>query len=379
MKILIITEFFPKSEKGELRGGVEARAFYMAKYLAEKYETHIICSREPHTSEEDNINNIKIHRCGPIRNYTQGGSITKRLSFIYQTIKKARNIKPDLVDGYNWICYLATLKIAKKLNIPSIATYHDVWIGDWIKNMGLISGILGSIMEKYILSKKWSLFIANSKVTKNKLIKQNIKADKISVVYNGVDFKKFNNINTQKDVEPTICYIGRLVKYKKVDILIKALKKIKNNLPQIKLKIIGSGPEINKIKTLAKNLDLENNITFLGFIKNHEKVIAHLKKSHVFCLPSIVEGFGMVAVEAMAAGIPYVCTNIPPIREATKNGKGGLLFEKNNINDLKNKLLKILLDNQLYQSLANEGPVYTKRYDWSKIGQELEKTYYNLV
>jgi len=99
-----------------------------------------------------------------------------------------------------------------------------------------------------------------------------------------------------------------------------------------------TGPEEVNLKKLVNKLNLRANVEFLGFIENHDDVIRQLKASDVFALPSIVEGFGMVVIEAMAAGIPYVASDIPPIREVTSKGIGGLLFEPTNCEDLALKL-----------------------------------------
>lgn len=154
MNILIITEYFPSSEECNVKGGVEARAFYIAKNLAKNHNVYVITSWEEGLSQKDEFCGISVIRCGKQRKYSQGGSFIERLSFMNEAVKTGKKLDVDIVEGYNFITYPVAYNISKKLNIPRVATYHDVWLGgEWIKNLGFF-GIFGEILERYILSKK---------------------------------------------------------------------------------------------------------------------------------------------------------------------------------------------------------------------------------
>ena len=379
MKILIVIEYFPKSDNCEVRGGVEARCFYIAKELSKKNDVIILTSWEQGTKKEDYFSGIKVIRCGKQRKYSQSGSILARISFTISSYLVGRSIKTDIVEGYNFLSYLSAYYIAKKNNAKSIATYHDVWLGSWIKNVGFITGIFGELYERLNLSRKWDCFIANSYFTKENLVKVRINKDRINVVYNGVDLENYNKIKAIKESNTTICCIARLVSYKKVDDLINALSIIKKKIPNIKCNIIGIGPEEDNLKNLSKRLDLDKNVDFLGTLEDHKEVIKKIKESHLFCLPSIVEGFGMVVVEAMAANVPYICSDIKPIKEITNNGKGGLLFSAGNYNDLADKILELLDNKKLYIVKKKEAILFVKQYDWKLIVKKLQKIYDGLL
>jgi len=160
-----------------------------------------------------------------------------------------------------------------------------------------------------------------------------------------------------------------------VDVLIEAIAQIRGEIPNIKLNIIGTGPELQNLQMIVREFRLDNNVKFLGFIPSHKEVLTVIKRSHVFCLPSVVEGFGIVVVEAMACSTPYVCSDIPPLREVTNSGIGGLLFRKGDAEDLAQKILSLLRNEDLYNKSLKQGPELAKKYDWEKIAQQTEIFY----
>jgi len=378
MNILIATEYFPSSEECDVKGGVEARAFYIAKNLAENHNVYVITSWEEGLPQKDEICGINVIRCGKQRKYSQCGSFTERLSFMKEAVKIGKKLDVDIVDGYNFITYPVAYKISEKLGIPRIATYHDVWLGgEWIKNIGFF-GIFGEILERYVLSKKWDKFIAVSGYTKEKLISAGIDGNNIEIVYNGVNLEEYQKIKVPKE-KNTLCYVGRLVKYKKVDDLIKLVNIIKTDFPDVKLKIIGTGPEKESLEKMVKNLHLEDNVEFLGFVEKHEDVLKHIKSSTIFSLPSTVEGFGMVTIESVASETPYVNSAIPPTIEITENGKGGLLFEPENVSDLTIKIKMLLEDRELYYKKQQECLKLSKKYDWKKLARKVGDIYLDVL
>jgi glycosyltransferase involved in cell wall biosynthesis len=172
--------------------------------------------------------------------------------------------------------------------------------------------------------------------------------------------------------------VARLVEYKKVDDLIRAVKIIKNDIPDLQCKIVGTGPMEKKLKHLSRELDLEDTIEFCGFVEKHENVLKIINSSHIFCLPSIVEGFGIVIVEAMGCGVPFVAAEIPPVMEAS-NEKGGLFFQPENWKDLAEKLKYILNNHDVYENLQKEGLSHSKKYTGEYVGRELEILYKKLM
>jgi len=371
MRIVIATEFFPKSEKVEIRGGVEARAFHVAKQLAKTHDVTILTTREHGTEKKDEFLGIEVLRFGKERKYSQKGSLVERLSFITEGGKIKREF--DIVDGYNFISYPLAWEIAKRNKVPAIATYHEVWVGRWVKNIG-VGGVLGELLERYVLSRDWDKFIAVSRFTEDKLRRAGVRGRKIEVIPNGIEIKEYLKTKVKKFPLPTICCISRLVEYKHVNDLLNALAIVKEEIPEIRCKIIGSGPEEKRLKSLAIRLNLEKNVEFMGFIEEHREVIKVLKASHIFCLPSVTEGFGLVLLEAMASQVPYVASEIEPLVEVTDR-KGGLFFKPLDCKDLADKLLQMLKERKMQKKCIKEGLQQVQNYEWKSIVKRIEEVY----
>jgi len=374
MRITIITEYFPSSAKVDIRGGVEGRCFYLGRELAKRHEVTVITSFSEGARREETIARMRVLRVGPHHPYTHKGAVMSRLLFAKAAEKAASRVPADIIDGTNFISYLPAFAASRMLDIPAIATYHEVWVGSWIKNKGIVTGSLGSIWERIVLTKPWEHFIAVSEFTKERLIDQGIRSKEVAVIPNGVDLSFYKG-EVKKAKKPTICCISRLTPQKRVDDLIDAFYIVKKELPDAQCIIIGVGDEEARLRRIAANLGLGDSVRFLGFVKEHRKVIEHLKASHVLCLPSIMEGFGMVILEAMASGVPYVCTDIPPLKEVTDGGRGGLLCKQKDRSDLADKLLALLKDKRLYAKKAAEGLRHSKAFDWKNIARKVEDTY----
>lgn len=372
MKIIYLSEYFPYSEK-DISGGVEKRCYNIAKRLAEHNDITIITSWKKGQIRKQVLNNIKIIRVGPNHEYSNEKNIVSRLRFTIAAYNTAKKLNADIIEGYNFITYLPAYYAAKKNNSKKIITYHEIWIGDWIKNKGFLTGFLGEIWERKTLSLKWDHIISVSDFTAKKISKCSKYKNKIKVVPNGIDLNHY--ITKSKKYEtPTIITVSRLTKFKRVKDIIYATYLIKKDIPNIKLIIIGKGDEINNLRDLTNRLKIKDNVEFAGFV-DEEKLKILLNKSHVFCSASVLEGFGIVILEAMASGLPYVCSDIAPFKEITQNGKGGFIFKQRNHKDLANKI-KILIENKkIYNQKTKEAKEVIKKYDWDKLSEEIVKIY----
>ncbi len=376
--VVIVSEFFPRSASGESRGGVEMRCWHIAQRITADYGVTVITSREPKLPDNDYFGDIQVLRRGPTREYSQAGSLFKRFQFMLDVYKTIRSLRPKIVDAQSYVAYLPAFCAAKKVGAFSIATYHDVWKGRWLKLSGIM-GIIGEVYERICLSRKWNLFIANSGFTKKGLTRAGIQDSNIEVVHNGIDLKMIKSIEAEKYSQPTICSITRLVPYKRVVDLIRAMVIVKKDIPNVQCKIVGMGQDFSLLKKEIKKRNMAGSIELLGFVSSSKEVMKILKRSHVFCLPSEIEGFGIVIAEAMASSVPVVASNIPPIAEVTRKGRGAFLVKPRSVDKLANALTTMLSDQELQQKYIEQGLEIAQEYNWDKIGVRVSELYKKLA
>ncbi len=360
MRVSILTDYFPQSSKGEFTGGVEARCFYIAKYLRKKGHTITILAR---------------NTTGETWGYSSFSSIPERGLFLLRMFGQAIKLDFDVIEGTNFINNFLAGVIGFLKRKPVVYWYPDVWLGQWQENTGLFA-VIGETIERGALLMPANCYIAISDVVKNKLIKAGISRGKIRRVYCGVDFTEIEEVQRNKSIKRyDLCVVGRMLSYKHVEIIVEAMNLVKKKYPEISLAVVGQGPRKKRLVDLVSQLSLQKNVTFLGHIPEHLQVLKTIYSSRIYCSASIVEGFGISIIEAAALGIPYVASKIPVVQEVTKEGRGGKLFQPLNKNDLASKLYQLLTDKNLYIKCFQEGKILAKNYDWEKIAQETEKVY----
>jgi len=358
-KLLFLTEFFPQDKKLVFTGGVEARTYYLSKKAQKDFQVKVISS----SSKKIPATFLSV--------------FTRTYYLIYSFFKALKN-DFDLIEASNFVSYLPAFLVAKLKQKPTIAWIPDVLGKDWFQ-FGKFVGLSGFILEKISLRLNWDHIIALSHSTKDKLIKTGIDQSKITVVHGGIEPEEFKIKKPQKFSQFTIICIARLVRTKRIKDLITAFSNLKPGiLKNANLIIIGQGPLEAELIQLAKQLKISDKIKFQKNL-TRQQLIHTLYRSHLFCLPSTVEGFGLVTIEAMAANLPVVIADIPTNQEITHQGQGTLFFKPNNSTDLTQKLEKIIKNKNLYQQKQQQGITLAKSYSWDKIYKQTKKVYQKFI
>jgi N-acetyl-alpha-D-glucosaminyl L-malate synthase BshA len=242
---------------------------------------------------------------------------------------------------------------------PLIITVHGSDITLLAKNP-LAGPIIGFVLGKA------DRVVAVSSFLKDEVKELGVPEEKIEVIYGGVA--------VSEDMEPfepagrAVTFIGSLVPQKGVDVLIEAFKEVKTE--DATLVIVGDGPERKRLEAMAPD-----NIQFLGRRKGIKNV---LEKSDLLVLPSKEEGFGLVLLEAMAAGVPVVATNVGGIGEIVEDGQSGILVEKDNPEQLAEAIDRVLQVGELAKTLVENGLEKAKGFTWKKMGGEIDGLYAKL-
>ncbi len=166
--------------------------------------------------------------------------------------------------------------------------------------------------------------------------------------------------------QPGILCVAHLYPRKDVATLLRAIRQMETDAL---LRIVGIGPELTRLRRLCRDLHLESRVTFLEHI-SFAQLAQEYRNADVFCLPSRQEGFGIVLLEAMAAGLPVVAARTAAIPEVVPDGQCGLLVEPGDVAGFAAALDALLKDSALRQRLGNAGLARAEQYDAPCIGRE---------
>ena len=361
MKILWLTEFFPASDNIETTGGVEARCYFVARDLKNLGHSVEVIADRTYGSRWSHLS-LKTLFTG----------LPYYLRLLVRSVQ-ALDKDFDLVEGTNYTTYPFAWFIGMIRHKPVVFWYPDVFLGQWLNNIGP-AGVIGEFIERLILKLPVAKYIAISESTRTKLIKAGIPANKIELIYCGVDFNEIEKINkVDKQIKYDLISVARLVSYKRVIDLVKATNKLRTKFPNIRLAIVGQGPERRKLERIVANSSLRNNIDFLGYIPRHQDVLLLMSESRVFCLPSIAEGFGIVAIEAAALGKPVIIFNPSGEPDPISYVKDGIALGAYNELELKKKLTDLLYNKKISNSFEKQRNEAIKKYIYKNDGKTAER------
>ena len=212
-------------------------------------------------------------------------------------------------------------------------------------------------------------FEAISESTADDLVGRGIARDHVRVIYPGVNAGHFTPLSGTRAPVPTFAYIGRLKRYKGVDIVMRAFAQVSH--PGAVLEIAGAGDYRADLETLAAALDLGGRVRFLGFVSEAEK-LALLRRSWAVALASPKEGWGLTNVEAAACGTPVVASNSPGIRESVFDGETGFLAPHGDVEALAEAMNRLAASRDRVEAMGARARTFAESFTWDKAAAETE-------
>lgn len=218
-------------------------------------------------------------------------------------------------------------------------------------------------------------FAVISPSTKDDLIRRGIDERALEVVLCGLDHSIYRRIaGLDRNTNPTIVHFGRIRKYKSVDIVIRAFKRVKEALPDARLWIVGGGPEKDELVALVGNLGLQDTVRFTGVLKT-EELVTILNQAHLFLNASPKEGWGLTVVEANACGVPVVASDRPGLRDSVRHGETGFLVDYGDEEAFAARSLELLRDPELWGRMSEAGLKWAQSLTWEKCASEMERIF----
>lgn len=296
--------------------------------------------------------------------------------------KKLNEEKFDIIHSHEFfqMCSLMAFNASKNKNSPFILTQHGSSppINKFIRAGYLLNKIT---VGKYIM-KKADRVIALTPEVKNDLVNIGVYENKIDIIPTGVSVDKYKPTNkplTQMDFiekDFIILFVGRLVENKGVINLIMAFKKVLDEKVKANLVIVGEGNLKKKLIDLTKKLGLSENVHFMGSFKQEMMPYVY-PKANVLVLPTIYkEPFGIVAIEALASGIPVIATEIDGLKYIINDGDVGFLVKPNDIESLSKKILEIMENDKLRDTMRiNARRRAVEEFSWGTIAERIYNAY----
>lgn len=236
--------------------------------------------------------------------------------------------------------------IAKKKKLPFVGSFHTLipYATHYISKRKKVQDFAKDVAWKYL---KWYYGSCDVTIVPSNTIKELIEKEgftNVKVVENGINLLPYEKSVPDKasfnigENDFTFLFVGRIVKEKNLEVLIRASKKIVKEVPNAKFVIAGKGPEETYYKELVAKEGVNDLFKFLGFVPD-SKIYSLFKSADIFIFPSKFETQGLSGIEAMASGLPVVGADYLAISEIIQDGHNGILFNPDDEDDLVEKVM----------------------------------------
>lgn len=231
-----------------------------------------------------------------------------------------------------------------------------------------------SMLDKIILKFSWMLglrladVVVGCSIWMANYLKKKYGIEAIGI-HNPIDYERFSKI--EKHGSNIVC-VARFEKVKGLETLLKAVPKIIEVLPNIKVVLVGGGAEEEFLRKMMEKLSISKNVEFQAFRSDIERVF---EDAAIFVLPSIYEPFGMAAAEALASGIPIIVSRTGGLREIVEENVNGFSFNTGDWRELSEKLLLLLRDSRLREEMSRTARTSAKKFSSENIALKYLQTY----
>ena len=369
MKIAMITSEFPPKW-----GGVGNYSFFHANILAQKGHKVTVFTREQNKIFKDHHKNLKII-------YVKWLKVP--VFFTTSMAKSAMKIIKDREDEFDILHVQSNMALLQKehyssLKIPIVSTLHGTWVGErstvYYKHLSFnlesindlsikwLSPML-DVYEDYAIKYSHAVVIgarSECRAVSQRGLKNRF--DRVVRIQHGVDTESFTPNKRTSDYKPrfgipednkVILHVGRLAARKGVAEVLLSFKKILGSKDDVKLLIVGTGPLENKLRKLAKDIDIDSDTVFTNVVPFNDLQMLYAS-CDIFLMHSYWEGFGMTNQEALASGLPCICTDVGGAPDIITPGENGYLVKVGDVEKMAEYSLKLLENDKLRIKMSKD-------------------------
>lgn len=257
--------------------------------------------------------------------------------------------------------------------LPAVILVHHLFGATVFQEVNPVSGAYVWLHERFVpAAYRRADLIAVSETTRTDLQARGLAGVPIEVVPNGVDIGFFRpDPAVVPGPRPRLAYVGRVKRYKRIDLFLRAAQLLRRERPDLEVEIVGRGDHRPALERLAARLGLGGTVRFTGEVSEEEKR-ERLRRAHVVAYPSPKEGWGIAAMEAAACGVPVVASDSPGLRDSVRHGETGLLVPHGDVAQLAAALGRLLDDEPLRRRLGEGGVAWARRFSWEAATDRIE-------
>lgn len=358
MRIIILNW---KDIKNPDVGGAEIILYELAKRLVKDgHKVTWFCRTFRECAEREVIDGIEVIRRG------NKLSVYLRAWEYYRSLQ----VKPDkVIESVNTVCWQTPLYVPydrRLIYVNQLA--KEVFFYELKFPLSYFAYFFENWEYKTYKSSK---FLCYSPSVKEDLIKIQIPEENISVFPLGLDHGRYKE--GFKSDTPLFVFCARLVKMKRADLCVEAMRQVIRKYKTAKLALIGYGPEEKKLHKMIDLYGLSKNVYIVNkdnlfFEKNSKDLkVKLMQEAWALLLPSVKEGWGMVVTEAAACGTPSIVTDVTGLRDSVVDGKTGFIISKEpKAEEISSKMIKLIEDSNLRKSFFKNSVNWSNNFSWDK-------------
>lgn len=361
-------------------GGAERRFHEIARRLSERHDVHYVTWQYWPGARVVERDGITLHGIGrPPELYGDDGKRTIReaATFAARVVPCLLRERFDVIDcsATPYLPMWGAWPAARVRRTPMVATWHEYWGNHWadyLPERPVVARIART--TEALCVPMGETVVAVSEFTARRLAKRAPHRPHPQVVENGISLAAIDAIPADPD-GPDIISVGRLIDEKRIDTLLRAVAILRETRPGVRCEIIGEGPERAALEMLAASLGISANVRFLGRV-SEQTLFARMKAARVFALPSVREGFGIVVVEAQAAGaVPVVAkARYSAASRLVADNETGLVVTPEPA-AFAAAFATLLADEPRRRAMALAARAAAERRDWDVIAEQMEAIY----
>jgi glycosyltransferase involved in cell wall biosynthesis len=341
--------------KHPLGGGAEVHFHEIFSRLARQgHEVTLFCSSFRGAKKREVIDGIEIIR--------KGGRNTFNFWVPWAYWRTFRKRGYDVViDDVNKIPFFTPLYVKE----PLVAIFHHFFGKTIFLETHFLAALYVYLSEKLVrfVYPRTPAIVGSSKSTLQELVALGFREEDIVMAPGCVDHALYRPTGILKSQTPLVGSLGRIKKYKSIDHLLRAFALVRKEFPSARLMIVGDGDYRPALEQLARRLNLAEAVIFTGYVSEEEKV-QRLQEMHIVVNTSSKEGWGLTVIEANACGTCVIASDVPGLRDSVVDGETGLLYQYGNIDELAEKILLLLRDDELRTRLSKNALEWSNEFRW---------------